>query len=403
MSTAFSLIHDTSQFLAQGGFGCILSPALPIGSVVTQENEYDFVTKIARDAEDEYDIGRYVAARAPDSGVYPVDLICGITPGRLPPKLLAQIRLQCKNTLSAPNKRSFLDGGAAFQEWCAVQYPVYEMDMYKFSIEPYTQYGSSHDSYPRAALFSGGCLTRTANLLMRRLHDLHRNGIFHMDIKLENIAVVSTRTDPVDVRFADWGSLTTILPLAMFKYVNSPPTNRDEMRELSQALEAFYESEFKSTPFPDPRDPTKVRYRGILARTKHYLDVHIAKPLQKMYKHEHQEHLIVALQDPHPYTQALAIVRYLTFLDVASTLTCIYYTFLADRDDSVDEYIIELCKRYLAHTLDVFPRVPSSPLFDDDAIQAFNDRNPDTYYTGELDALTPVSALSSIRSLSPSL
>lgn len=403
MSTAFSLIHDTSQFLAQGGFGCILSPALPIGSVVTQENEYDFVTKIARDAEDEYDIGRYVASRAPDSGVYPVDLICGITPGRLPPNLLAQIRLQCKKTLSAPNKRSFLDGGAAFQEWCAVQYPVYEMDMFKFSIEPFTMQGPSPDPYPRAALFSGGCLTRTANLLMRRLHNLHRNGIFHMDIKLENIAVVSTRTDPVDVRFADWGSLTTILPLGMFKYMKRPPTNRDEMKELTGALETFYNSEFKSTPFPDPEDPTKVRYRGILALTQYRLKNQIAKPFHKMYKHEDTQHLAVAIQDPHPYTQALAIVRYLTFIDVASALTCIFYTFLSQRDESVDEYIIELCKRYLAHTLDVFPRVPSSPLFDDAAIQAFNDRNPDTYYIGELPPLTPVSELSSIGSLSPSL
>ena len=116
LSHASKVKQMSSQVVGTGGFGCVLYPAIVFSSsiagvsgsqVVTDANKSQYVTKIARDAGEEYDVGKFIESRAPDSGVYPVDLVCGITASTVSPTVRNRIQSQCGPLLVQNTKKEF--------------------------------------------------------------------------------------------------------------------------------------------------------------------------------------------------------------------------------------------------------------------------------------------------------
>lgn len=346
----------SSQFLAKGGYGCILSPALVLGKVVNETNKNLYVTKIARDAEDEFDIGRFVASKAPDSGVFPVDLICGISRANLPETVYRRITANCKDVLTSRNKRSVFGGknaakgkngargGKAFTEWCAVQYPKYLYDMYNFL----------KGNPPMCKNYPPMQLGRAANLIFERLVNLHDEGIYHMDIKGENMAVMSVSGGVLDIRFADWGSLTTVLPRTLFRYLQQPPPPRTP-EDLHFALEDFWATEFQHF-IPAEVDGRQYVRNGILARMGYYEQ--LMSPIFHNMFREVYNFMVDQLQRPNAYDQLHAMALLMTFIDVACTMTVVVNLIACrNRNPDLERFLSKRIDDYFNDTIEAFPRV----------------------------------------------
>lgn len=177
--------------LGSGGYGCVISPAVifPNSKIVTEQNKHDFVTKLASDAVDEFNIANNIRNLLPNADKYailPIDHIyCGLQPQDLgitdSDKTIIK---NCKNSGAAGILRD-LDNKAYYEApvLCAFQLIKYD--------------GNLNDlSYSALDLFSIYVNTFTS------LEKLHEKGIFHLDIKDENLCYLSR---PLRLLFADWG------------------------------------------------------------------------------------------------------------------------------------------------------------------------------------------------------
>jgi hypothetical protein len=58
-----------------GGDGCVVFPAIlfPNSRIVNRGTRQQYITKLATSLKKEYEVGRYIASKAPDTGIFPVD------------------------------------------------------------------------------------------------------------------------------------------------------------------------------------------------------------------------------------------------------------------------------------------------------------------------------------------
>lgn len=201
------------KVIGTGGFGCVISPALVFSdsTVVTSENAGNYVTKLASDAQDEYDIGTAVVSKVgKDVGIFPVDVLhCGVTWKDLGPKgeeivssckyAEKHIRNQLGEKTAYTNFKDFGSKkiGGDVKPWdlkdsqrnilCAVQYPRFLSDLNGWKPET-------------PEIFYNGVVQ-----LYTKLQKLHDANIAHLDIKPENIALVDSNPATLNLAFFDWG------------------------------------------------------------------------------------------------------------------------------------------------------------------------------------------------------
>jgi hypothetical protein len=183
---------NTTKVLDTGGYGCILNPAIVFkdSEEVTYENRHLYVTKLARDAQKEYDVAMYIKSKCPDVGIYPVDnLECGVGPHSVnDPKAWNKIFNKCQN------QKQLLKKSPNQQYLCALQYPKYDGTFEILRIPTNQKLIESFIS-----------------IAYQQLLTLHANNIFHLDIKDANISFTELANGYIDIRFADWG-FTKIVP-----------------------------------------------------------------------------------------------------------------------------------------------------------------------------------------------
>lgn len=377
-----------TDVLATGGFGCILYPALSIGSVITDDIADQYVTKIARDAEDEYDIATYVARLLPDAGVYPVDLICGITRATVPADVFERINQKCQDILKS-EKRGYADkdpvfgaaaqrefetrrasrvetsramsstvarvgnttfpyAGATFSPWCAVQYPKYVSSLFAFVEQP----------RDRGLKFTPQARAAAANGMVARLCDLHRNGIFHNDVKSENFAVVTenVKSQVLDVKFADWGSLTIIVPNFLFKCVRLGVPTETAARQLQTELNEFYQTDFK---------------RKVRGRVEYF------KRLMAPVMHKPYDMCIQMLDESYSTKDILVIARSMvmamTVTDLYCTLTAVLDMLLCGkRDRQLEILLLNSCNFFIDNIWNDLPLVFDEPFLNTDDINRYS-------------------------------
>lgn len=208
--------------LGSGSFGCAVWPALLFDTshTVNASNVAKFVTKLASDASEEYDLAKVIEQRllasgsplALETGVFPVDsLVCGIsikdlglsasdtsiikTCGSKAGTILRSnleaslkergpIKLSeyVNRRISAGSRK--LKGGVVL---CGIQYPRYLGNVIgTIQVPPGASSNYQFDIYSRTA---------------DKLQLMHHCGVFHLDIKGSNLCYFSD----TDVRFADWG------------------------------------------------------------------------------------------------------------------------------------------------------------------------------------------------------
>jgi len=208
------------KVIGSGGYGCVVSPSLPLvpDGIVTYDNNDDFVTKVASDAQEEYDKGVRIQERlgrmASNVGIFPVEVFCGITRETLRP-VIAEVLIKCDKPLQVAKKhkkRFDYTAEDSFQgtlPLCAVQVPKFGMDLFQLMDALYKQ--------RKVVTYDDGNVISTRLLTMLAL--LHKRDVFHLDIKPENIAVFAmdnglfyetipgTPTDTVStkMKYFDWG------------------------------------------------------------------------------------------------------------------------------------------------------------------------------------------------------
>lgn len=268
----------------------MLYPAIPfsfaVRKVVNEQNKTLYVTKIAQDAEDEFDIGSYIQTLAPDAGIYPEDLVCGITRKTVTPTVYERIKQSCGTLLVNDDKTYFfldkaayrtyvpraslrrssraslrssraLVAGAENKEWCAIQVPKYKYDCFKF-------------------IQSGGCssfsvrdLLEMSNRLLLRLYDLHKQNVYHQDIKALNIAV----TNDNELKFVDWGFCLVLPPkwIEFAEETNVDDTLIEEMnksykqnRDIWRIASGRQRYHYESLVFPEFLDRVEAAESAVL-------------------------------------------------------------------------------------------------------------------------------------------
>ena len=182
--------------IGQGGFGCVVYPALVFWNsrVVTNETKVNYVTKIAEDALSEYDLAKAIEAAVPFAGIFPVDdAVCGLTyremkqiaganevcAKKFPPELWRENVTNPRGTSVMIPRRRYRGtlAGGDFNSVCAIQYPRYDSDLVNVVVTP-----------------------AMSQQLLGRLVSLHNAQIVHMDIKRQNLAKAGN-----DAFLSDWG------------------------------------------------------------------------------------------------------------------------------------------------------------------------------------------------------
>ena len=210
--------------LGNGAYGCGLYPAIvfPNSEVVTQENKYSYVTKVASDAEDEFDkafnVMKVLTANGIDLkvGIFPVEeLHCGISVGDLGKYAEAYLSGECHKIVGRTldhnvrlyNYRDFQGGqDSEDSEFAESEYLEYERQQrYKKSFACGIQYPKFDavlsDLIKKKVLVPDpSILPVYGNTLLTNLRTMHNLNIFHLDIKLENLCILGP-----DARFFDWG------------------------------------------------------------------------------------------------------------------------------------------------------------------------------------------------------
>jgi hypothetical protein len=219
--------------IGSGGYGCAIWPALIFANSVevNQSNDAQFVTKLASDAQEEYDTAKIIQQRLRETGnslsesvgIFPVDpLVCGIklrdldisendmtiiekckesgagdilekqfnevlTNRRIPAVRDYRSARDYRSTIERPLSRlpyaprmmqSPLLGGDLFL--CGIQYPKYLGNIDRMYLQD-----------DLSVFYSA----------VEKLSLLHSCGVYHLDIKIPNLCYFWKR----DVRFADWG------------------------------------------------------------------------------------------------------------------------------------------------------------------------------------------------------
>jgi hypothetical protein len=217
------------KVLGTGGYGCAISPAIVFHNSlqITEANKEKYITKIASDAAEEYDLAKTIEeilGTDKHIGVFPVDnLQCGISKANIGPyyeevvKKCSQIKsMQSETSLTRKGYYTYrLTGG--LQELCALQYPRYQSDLTFF-------YKPNGLPYEFSYLIVPKLVEKVVKQLMdryTRLHSPHEyNGktyhIYHLDTKAQNMCFYNLvkkaysgkfykSLDEIDVRIADWG------------------------------------------------------------------------------------------------------------------------------------------------------------------------------------------------------
>jgi serine/threonine protein kinase len=221
-----------------------------------------YVTKIANDAPEEYDVGTFIASLVgPSIGVFPADpLYCGISKRILGPTA-NEIISKCQNIVDfspVVSPGSYFDGGSAkhktkskykeslikqslyrkqgklragqayrqragseAQAVCGIQYERYFSD---FSNKNLRKMYERYLGLDVTAIVNGKTLryildkenfgAQLYSLALEKLYVLHANNIFHLDIKGPNLALMNPLNEfledldtpqLLDIRFADFG------------------------------------------------------------------------------------------------------------------------------------------------------------------------------------------------------
>lgn len=187
-----------------GGYGCVLSPAIvfPNSKVVTHANRHEYVTKIARDAYEEFGTTeKIVAALGPSGislGVFPVDpLEWDLTRTSLGANATGILQ-KCRDLVDVnretghPRFGVLVDPEDESEPVSAIQYPRY--------------WATLEDT----SLLKGSFAFTTDDIviqLVAKLKKLHAVDVVHLDIKAPNLCVMHKPRgiSDIDARFADWG------------------------------------------------------------------------------------------------------------------------------------------------------------------------------------------------------
>lgn len=335
------------MFFARGGRGCILYPAILFTdddperpSVVQPATRRDFVTKVAADACEEYNIAQYVKSKAPDAGVYPVDLSIFVSPTEIDEGVLEQINQNCKDIVD------ILDDG---REWCAIQIPKYDMDVRQMISRPFPC-----RKFPRMALFLG------MNRLAQRLASLHRIHVYHMDIKDTNLAVMTPDAsgpyaNGPNIKFADWGTITKVFPIYSTEYLTGILSGEKEKSITKRILEHL------KYDFPENIAPGLSRYY------REYLILYQDTPEFDSLLSECRR-LEDDPKDENVLQRLIAALKYMLLVDRSSLLSCIRSVILCGKDieDRSTGLYYELKKverRYMRKCKAEFPMVYTGPVF----------------------------------------
>jgi hypothetical protein len=201
-----------------GGDGCVVFPAIlfPNSRIVNRGTRQQYITKLATSLKKEYEVGRYIASKAPDTGIFPVDdFVEDVAIEDLGPKKYKIIE-DCQESRFS---EAFRKQGAEFVRrryvsLTAIQYPKFVNTL-------------DHLRDHSPALFKG-CYED----LRLKLMELHRHNIFHLDVKLPNIGYFR-HGDFIDPKFADWG--------LSFIFDNDVEKTKDEFfTTLSPSFRFYY-------------------------------------------------------------------------------------------------------------------------------------------------------------------
>jgi hypothetical protein len=209
--------------LGNGAYGCGLYPAIvfPDSEVVTEQNKYSYVTKVASDAEDEFDkafiIMKVLTANGVDLklGIFPVEALhCGINVGDLGKFAEAYMNGECNKIVGRQldrnirlyNYRDFQGGMDSDSGFGETEYLEYERQQrYKKSYACGIQY-PKFDAVltdvirKKSPIADPNMLAVYGNTLLTNLRTMHTLNIFHLDIKPDNLCILGP-----DARFFDWG------------------------------------------------------------------------------------------------------------------------------------------------------------------------------------------------------
>lgn len=200
--------------LGNGAYGCGLYPAIvfPDSEVVTEQNKYSYVTKVASDAEEEFDkafvIMKVLTANGVDLkvGIFPVETLhCGINVGDLGKFAEAYMNGECNKIVGRQidrnirlyNYRDFQGGmdseDSGFGE---TEYLEYERQQrYKKSYACGIQY-PKFDAVltdvirKKIPIADPNMLAVYGNTLLTNLRTMHTLNIFHLDIKADNLCIL---------------------------------------------------------------------------------------------------------------------------------------------------------------------------------------------------------------------
>lgn len=193
------------RVIGRGGYGCVVSPAIVFwnSKVVNNANSKMYVTKIASDALEEYDLGKTIERLAPDAGIFPVDEpVCDLSNREI--SLIKNFDVECERLFENDTWERYVARpkymgmaniklnynpkvgmqkhvrgirGGDFESVCAIQYPKYDSDLTRVNVT-----------------------SEIRESLWEKLTKLHTANVVHLDIKRQNIAMIGS--EPF---FADWG------------------------------------------------------------------------------------------------------------------------------------------------------------------------------------------------------
>lgn len=193
--------------LGLGSYGCVISPALvfPESVFITEGNCVNYVTKLAENANDEYDVAKQIELLCPSVGVFPVDsLVCNIPYGLLR-EFYTSFKQKCGKIKSLRDfiqnidmqRSAYVKGLTEYRptfrggkQICAIQYLRYDYDARQF-IKILKQ---------RPLKKARKLSVSVYNNFVTKLHEMHSKNVVHMDIKLDNMCIVNN-----EGFFADWG------------------------------------------------------------------------------------------------------------------------------------------------------------------------------------------------------
>jgi hypothetical protein len=198
---------QAGDFVGSGSYGCVVSPAVVFPGprkYINNDNKKFYVTKIASDAKNEYEICETIkdlfTINLPSVdpnlvGIFPVEITC------VNKKEFEKFYLrESKNELNSSFFK-IIDGEKVFKcqrnldniidsnkkEYCAIQIRRFDYDFADLMNKHFDEYSIREFDIMQKDIF-------------RKLNILHLAGVFHCDIKGMNLAVKNRK-----IFFVDWG------------------------------------------------------------------------------------------------------------------------------------------------------------------------------------------------------